>query len=95
MNSLIRVVCFSVALAVLPDALQAAPRVSRGLAEIKALALVPGGTIVSGALEQDRNRKLVWSFDVSIPGSRNVKAIEIDAYTGVVTSNTLEAPADR
>jgi uncharacterized membrane protein YkoI len=92
---MIRVVSLALALALLPDALQAADRVSRGRAETTALQLVPGGAILSGGLEKDKNRNLVWSFDVSIPGSRNVKAIAIDAYTGVVLSNTLETPEDR
>ena len=95
MTPILRVVSLSLALALLPDALHAAPRVSRGRAETMALKLVPGGAIVSGGLEQGARKRLVWSFDVSIPGSRNVKAIEIDAYTGAVLSNTLEAPQDR
>jgi uncharacterized membrane protein YkoI len=53
---------------------------------------MPGGAIVSGNLERDKNR-LVWWFDVSIPGSRNVKAIQLDAYSGAVVSNTIETPA--
>ena len=89
-----RVICLSLALVLLPDSIQARPRVTRGRAEITALKLVPGGQIVIGDLEREGNR-LVWSFDVSIPGSRNVKAILIDAHTGTVVSNTLEAPEDR
>ena len=95
MTPTLRVVSVVLALALLPDALQAADRVSRGRAETTALQLVPGGAIVSGGLEKDKSNKLVWAFDVSIPGSRNLKAIAIDAYTGVVLSNTLEAPEDR
>jgi uncharacterized membrane protein YkoI len=87
--------CLVLALALLPAPAEAGSQVSRDQAEMTALKLVPGGAIVNGTLEQDRKRKLVWSFDVSIPGSRNVKAIEIDAYTGVVLSNTLESPQDR
>jgi uncharacterized membrane protein YkoI len=95
MTSTIKVVSLALALALLPDALQAADRISRGRAETMALRLVPGGAIVGGGLEKDKNQNLVWSFDVSIPGSKNVKAIEIDAYSGMVLSNTLESPEDR
>jgi|RhiMethySRZTD1v2_1073278.scaffolds.fasta_scaffold4286353_1 uncharacterized membrane protein YkoI len=95
MNSTLRVISLALALTLLPDTLLAADRVSRGRAETTALQLVPGGAIVSGGLEKDKGNKLVWAFDVSIPGSRNVKAIAIDAYTGMVLSNTLEAPEDR
>jgi len=34
-------------------------------------------------------------IDISIPGSRNVKAIHVDARTGAVLSNAVEAPEDR
>ena len=86
--------CLALALLLLPYSLQARTRVSRNQAEMTALKLVPGGSIVTGSLEQD-GKKLVWWLDVSIPGSRNVKAIHVDAYTGAVVSNTLETPEDR
>jgi len=86
--------CLALALLLLPCSLQARSRVSRNEAETTARKLVPGGDIVLSSLEQDGNR-LVWWLDVSIPGSRNVKAIHIDAYTGAIVSNTLETPEDR
>jgi len=89
-----RALCLSLALALLPGSIQARSTITRERAEIAALKLVPGGSIVSGDLERDKNR-LVWWFDVSIPGSRNVKAIQIDAYTGAVVSNTTETSEDR
>jgi uncharacterized membrane protein YkoI len=76
------------ALAFLPDPAQAQSRITRQRAETAALSLVPGGAIVGGNLERDKGR-LLWWFDVSIPGSRNLKAIQIDAYSGAVVSNTL------
>jgi len=55
-----------------------------------------GGSIVTVALERDWDtNQLVWGFDVSIPGSRNLQAIEVDPQTGTVVSNTLEGPEDR
>jgi uncharacterized membrane protein YkoI len=89
-----KALCLALALLLLPYSLEAHSRVSRNQAEITALQLVPGGTIVSSSLERDGN-KLFWWLDVSLPGSRNVKAIHIDAYTGAVVSNTVEAPEDR
>jgi uncharacterized membrane protein YkoI len=79
------------ALALLPGSLQAQPLISRERAETAALRLVPGGEIMGGNLERDKDM-LLWWFDVSIPGSRNVKAIQIDAYTGAIVSNTIETP---
>jgi uncharacterized membrane protein YkoI len=89
-----RVFCLALALALLPGSIQARPTITRERAELAALRLVPGGAIVSGDLERDKNR-LVWWFDVSIPGSRNVKAIQIDAHSGAIVSNTIEPPEDR
>jgi uncharacterized membrane protein YkoI len=83
-----RALCLALMLALAPVSLQAQSRITRQQAENAARELVPGGTIVGGNLERDRGR-LLWWFDVSIPGSRNVKAIQIDAYTGAVVSNTL------
>jgi uncharacterized membrane protein YkoI len=89
-----RAFCLSLALALLPASIQAQSVITRQRAEMMALRLVPGGAIVSGDLERGKNRVLWW-FDVSIPGSRNVKAIQIDAFTGALVSNTMEPPQDR
>ena len=86
--------CLVLALALLPAPAEARSRVSRNQAEMTALKLVPGGAIVTSSLEQD-GKRLLWWLDVSIPGSRNVKAIHVDAYSGTVVSNTVEAPEDR
>jgi uncharacterized membrane protein YkoI len=82
------------ALAILPASLHGAPPIARERAEATALRLVPGGAVVTGDLEQDKGR-LVWLFDISIPGSRNLREIQVDALTGAVLSNTLESPTDR
>ena len=95
MKSIIaRALCLSILLAILPASLQARTPISRERAESTALRLVRGGSIVSGELERE-NGRLVWLFDVSIPGSRNLREIQVDARTGAVVSNTLETPSDR
>ena len=85
-----------IALALLPASLSAEVKVGVGYyrAEALALSLVPGGTVVSGSLERE-NGALVWLFDVSIQGSRNLKEIQVDARTGAIVSNTLVGPTDR
>ena len=93
-SNIARALCFSILLAILPASLQARTPISRVQAESTALKLVRGGLIVSGELERE-NGRLVWLFDVSIPGSRNLREIQVDARTGAVVSNTLEAPSDR
>ncbi len=89
-----RTLCLLLALALLPASLHAAFPITRERAEAAALRLVPGGTVVSGDLEREKGR-LVWLFDVSLPRSRNLREIHVDALTGVVVSNTLETPTDR
>ena len=88
------VLCLALALGLLPASLQAQPPITRERAEAVALRLVRGGEIVSGNLERDKQR-LLWWFDISIPGSRNLNTVQIDAYTAAVVSSRVETPEGR
>ena len=72
--------------------LQAEAKVSKADAEKVALAKVPGGTIKEGELEKEKG-KLIWSFDISIPGSSDIKEVQVDAKTGEVVSVETETAA--
>jgi len=48
-------------------------------------AKVPGGSIKDGELEEEKGR-LIWSFDISTPGSKNITELAVDAKTGEVAS---------
>lgn len=72
--------------------LQAEAKVSKADAEKTALAKVPGGTIKEGELEKEKG-KLIWSFDISIPDSRDIKEVQVDAITGEVVSVETETAA--
>jgi uncharacterized membrane protein YkoI len=72
--------------------LQAEAKVSRADAEKTALGKVPGGTIKEGELEKEKG-KLIWSFDISIPGSSDIKEVQVDAKTGEVVSVETETAA--
>lgn len=74
--------------------LSAAAAISRDKAEAIALKQVPGAHIAGGSLDRLRGR-LVWSFDLSQPGSRNFTEVTIDAETGRVLAKRLETPADQ
>lgn len=74
--------------------LVAQAKVSRADAEKSALAKVPGGTIKDGELEKEKG-KLIWSFDISIPGSQDIKEVAVDAISGAVLSVETETPADQ
>jgi uncharacterized membrane protein YkoI len=59
-----------------------------------ALTQVPHGSIKSGDIEKE-NGRLVWSFDISTPGSRDITEIQVDANSGKIISRQTETPRDQ
>jgi len=53
----------------------------RAEAQKRALALVPGGSTISGNLER-ANGRLVWSFDIRMPRMKNITEVHVDARSG-------------
>lgn len=74
--------------------LQAQVKITEEPAAQTALARVPGGEIKSAELEREHG-KLIWSFDISKPNSRNIAEVQVDAKTGAVVSEAIETPADQ
>lgn len=72
-------------------ALAAQAKVTRAAAEQTALRKVPGGTIQDAELEKEKG-KLIWSFDIAIPGSKDIREVAVDAVTGQVLSVDTETP---
>jgi uncharacterized membrane protein YkoI len=68
--------------------------IERAAAEKIALAQVPSGQIQEGELEQEHGR-LVWSFDIAQPQSKNIIEVQVDALNGKVLSVETETPADQ
>lgn len=68
--------------------------VTRAQAEQTALAKVPGGKVQSAEIEQERGH-LVWSFDISQPGTRNIREILVDAKSGRIIHSETETPKDQ
>src|SRR2546429_8527778 len=60
--------------------LEAQAKVSRAEAERTALAKVPGGTIKEGGIEKEKG-KLIWSFDITTPGTKDITEVAVDAIT--------------
>ncbi len=58
-----------------------------------ALARVPGGSIIEAELEKEHGI-LVWSFDISIPDSKNIAEVQVDAKTGEIVADNIETPED-
>ena len=72
--------------------LMAQAKVSKDDAQKTALAKVPNGTVKEGELEKE-DGKLIWSFDMTIPDSKDIKEVNVDALTGAVVGDVeTEAP---
>jgi hypothetical protein len=74
--------------------LAAQAKISKADAEKIALAKVPNGTIKEGELEKE-NGKLIWSFDIASPGTKDITEVQVDAVTGQVVSVAKETPAQQ
>jgi len=70
--------------------LQAKAKISRADAEKTALTKAPGGTIKEGELEEEKG-KLIWSFDIATPGTKEITEVGVDAITGEVVSVEKES----
>ena len=65
--------------------LQAEAKVSKADAQSIALGRVPNGTIKEGELEKEKG-KLIWSFDIATPDSKDITEVNVDAINGQVVS---------
>jgi hypothetical protein len=68
--------------------LAAKAKVSKEDAEKIALSRVPGGTVSKGDIEEQFG-KLVWSFDITAPGTSPTR-VAVDAMTGTVVAVDVE-----
>ena len=71
--------------------LQAQAKISKEQAQQTALAKAPGGTVKEAELEKEKG-KLIWSFDIATPGSKDITEVGVDAITGEVVSVENETP---
>jgi len=74
--------------------LEAEAKVSKADAERTALAQVPGGMIKEGELEKEKG-KLIWSFDIATPGTKDITEVQVDAISGGIVSKTIESAAEQ
>jgi hypothetical protein len=94
-NSLLKFSVVGFVVACLADPVGAAQsgKLTRDQAAKTALTKAPGGHIREGGLEHEHG-KLVWSFDISRPGTAGVTEVRVDANTGAIFSVTHESTAD-
>ena len=70
--------------------LMAKAKVNRADAEKTALAKAPNGTIKEGELEKEHGR-LIWSFDITTPDTKDITEVNVDAMTGEVVAVEKES----
>ena len=71
---------------------EAQAKITKAEAQKIALDKVPGGTIKEGEIEKEKG-KLIWSFDIATPGTKDITEVNIDAMTGAVIDVSKETPA--
>lgn len=71
-------------------------KITAAAATATALASVPGSHMTKGELEEE-DGKLIYSFDLKVPGRRGIKEVHVDALTGAVirTEEEEDAPATK
>jgi uncharacterized membrane protein YkoI len=74
--------------------LEAQAKISKAEAQRIALDKVPGGTIKEGELEKEKG-KLIWSFDIATPGTKDITEVQVDATTGQVVDIAKETVAEQ
>ena len=75
-------------------ALVAQAKVSKADAQATALAKVPGGTVKEGEIEKEKG-KLIWSFAISTPGTKDITEVNVDAITGKIVNVEIEKASDK
>jgi uncharacterized membrane protein YkoI len=73
--------------------LQSEAKVSKTDAQATALAKVPNGTCKEGELEKEHG-KLIWSFDISTPDTKDITEVNVDAISGEVVNIEHEKDGD-
>lgn len=74
--------------------LKAQAKITQEEAAKTALAKVPNGKIKSAELEKEHG-KLIWSFDIATPKSKNITEVQVDAKAGKIVSTQIETAKDQ
>jgi uncharacterized membrane protein YkoI len=73
--------------------LAAQPKITRDDATRIALAKVPNGNIKEAELEKEKG-KVIWSFDVATPGTKDITEVNVDAISGDIVDVSVESAKD-
>src|SRR6185503_3243107 len=72
-------------------ALRKEAKITSAKARATALKEVPNGRVQSSELERE-NGKLIYSFDIKVPGKSGVEEVNVDAVTGAMIAHEHETP---
>jgi uncharacterized membrane protein YkoI len=72
-------------------ALQKEAKISEETARATALKEVPNGTVKSEEIERE-NGKLIYSYDITVPGKSGIDEVNVNALTGAVVAKSHEGP---
>jgi hypothetical protein len=72
-----------------PAALAKKAKISLDAARTTALAQVPNGTVKSEELEREHG-KLIYSFDIQVPGKSGIEEVNVNAIDGKVVNKKHE-----
>jgi uncharacterized membrane protein YkoI len=72
-------------------ALQKEAKISEAAARATALQQVPNGKVKSSELERE-NGKLIYSFDITVPGKTGIDEVNVNAIDGTVVAKEHETP---
>jgi uncharacterized membrane protein YkoI len=70
-------------------ALQKEAKISQDAAQATALKEVPNGTVKSSELEREHG-KLIYSFDITVPGKTGIEEVNVNAIDGTVVAKQHE-----
>jgi uncharacterized membrane protein YkoI len=71
--------------------LQKEAKISEATARATALKEVPNGTVKSSELEREKG-KLIYSYDITVPGKTGVDEVNVNAIDGAVVNKEHETP---
>ena len=74
--------------------LETQAKISKAEAQKIALDRIPDGAIKEGEIEKEKG-KLIWSFDITTPNTKDITEVQVDAMTGAVIDVSKESVADQ
>jgi hypothetical protein len=74
--------------------LESKAKLTKAEAQKTALTKAADGTVKDAELEEE-DGKLIWSFDIARPGTKDITEVNVDAITGKIVNVEIESPKDK